>query len=148
LPGSASAPGRTSSSATIDAPPDGEPIPEPPPGYDDDLEPSGGRALAPPPVPEAVYARQDAPSGLTGADRAREALRRAQAARNPVGGGVGSTGSGSRGEPAAPSASGASFEELSADDPDLDGGSSGLVGVPLVVKVLGGTIIDERVEQA
>jgi DNA polymerase-3 subunit gamma/tau len=37
------------------------------------------------------------------------------------------------------------YDEPSADDPDIT--SAGLVGVPLVVQVLGGTVIDEIVEQ-
>ncbi|GAB2449968.1 DNA polymerase III subunit gamma and tau [Xylanimonas ulmi] len=37
------------------------------------------------------------------------------------------------------------YDDSSADDPDI--ASSGLVGVPLVVKMLDGTIIDEQVDQ-
>ncbi|MBE1875073.1 DNA polymerase III subunit gamma and tau [Myceligenerans pegani] len=128
------------------APPDDEPIPEPPPGYDDDLERSGVGGATSPPVPESVYATQEPPSRLTGAERAREALRRAQAARNPVTGGA--AGPAAQETSATPGAGGASYEELSADDPDLETGGNGLVGVPLVVKVLGGTVIDEKVDQA
>jgi DNA polymerase-3 subunit gamma/tau len=36
------------------------------------------------------------------------------------------------------------FDEPSADDPDL--ASASLVGVPLVVKTLQGTVIEERIE--
>ncbi len=38
------------------------------------------------------------------------------------------------------------YDDSSADDPDIV--SSGLVGVPLVIKTLNGTIIDEQVDQA
>lgn len=48
------------------------------------------------------------------------------------------------GRPSAPAA--ADYDEASDDDPDIT--ASGLVGVPLVLKVLGGTIIDEQAEQA
>ncbi|MBO0611058.1 DNA polymerase III subunit gamma and tau [Myceligenerans salitolerans] len=137
--------------ATTDANPAAhadDPIPEPPPDYDDDLEPSGSRAPTPPaapapaPAPETVYATQPATGRLTGAERAREALRRAQAARGPA------AVPGSREAPGVPNGIGASYDELSADDPDLEAAGSGLVGVPLVVKILGGTVIDERLDQA
>ncbi|GAA1859066.1 DNA polymerase III subunit gamma and tau [Myceligenerans crystallogenes] len=131
---------------------DDEPLPEPPPDYDEGyapepVRPAPSRRPAPAvhrdPTPDVAYA----PAGgrnLTGAERAREALRQAQAARGPApeqghSGGAGGT---------APTRSpAATYEELSADDPDIAGGN-GLVGVPLVVKVLGGTIIEETVEQA
>ncbi|WP_166851011.1 DNA polymerase III subunit gamma and tau [Isoptericola sp. BMS4] len=46
---------------------------------------------------------------------------------------------------AAPASPAADYDEASDDDPDIT--ASGLVGVPLVMKVLGGTIIDEQAEQ-
>ncbi|MBL0887245.1 DNA polymerase III subunit gamma and tau [Myceligenerans indicum] len=141
----ATAPASSTATAT---PPDDEPIPEPPPDYDDDLEPGGDRTPSPPPVPESVYATQGSPGRLTGAERAREALRRAQAARNPDAAGAATASTGPSGTSASPVGRAATYDELSADDPDLETGGNGLVGVPLVVKVLGGTVIDEKVDQA
>jgi DNA polymerase-3 subunit gamma/tau len=87
---------------------------------------------------------------MSGAGSAREALRQANERRaraangNPTEARTGTSAS-------APVASSASddgpdfYDEPSADDPDIT--SAGLVGVPLVVQVLGGTVIDEIVEQ-
>jgi DNA polymerase-3 subunit gamma/tau len=118
---------------------------------------TGASATEPPadydmPEPEPVYEEQaagPAKAPMTGAGSAREALRQANerraraangAAADPRAGAVASA-------PAAASpADGPDFyDEPSADDPDIT--SAGLVGVPLVVQVLGGTVIDEIVDQ-
>jgi len=93
---------------------------------------------------------------MTGAGSAREALRqanerRARAAAN--GAADPRSAAGARvGAPASVPASASPadepdfYDEPSADDPDI--ASAGLVGVPLVVQVLGGTVIDEIMEQS
>lgn len=148
----------------------GAPLSEPPPDYDDGPEPEpvyeesasaktaapGRAATAAPPAPDpaptapAHSAATNGASGINGAPatggaRAREMLRQAaerRAAGTPPARGT----SGS----AAPRATGPASDtmaddEPSVDDPDIT--SAGLMGVPLVVQVLGGTVIDEIVEQ-
>lgn len=56
---------------------------------------------------------------------------------------------GVRAQEAVPSSSAASpdpYDDAATDDPEI--ASTGLVGVPLVVKLLNGTIIDEQIDQA
>ena len=104
------------------------------------------------PEPEPVYEDQaPAPARppLSGAVSAREALRQANERRARAA--SGSPAEARPGTPAgAPRAASSDdgpdfYDEPSADDPDIT--SAGLVGVPLVVQVLGGTVIDEIVEQ-
>jgi DNA polymerase-3 subunit gamma/tau len=119
---------------------------------------SGASATEPPadydmPEPEPVYEDQaPAPerAPMSGAVSAREALRQANERRaraanaGPAEARPGTPASAPR---AASSDDGPDFyDEPSADDPDIT--SAGLVGVPLVVQVLGGTVIDEVVEQS
>jgi DNA polymerase-3 subunit gamma/tau len=89
---------------------------------------------------------------MSGAGGAREALRQANerraraasaAAEPRRGAAVDAAPSSARTAPAA--AEPDFYDEPSADDPDIT--SAGMVGVPLVVQVLGGTVIDEIVEQ-
>lgn len=123
---------------------------------------TGASATEPPadydmPEPEPVYEEQ-APTPaatpvrapMTGAGSAREALRQANERRARAAGATAADPrpNGAVGVPAAASpVDGPDFydDEPSADDPDI--ASAGLVGVPLVVQVLGGTVIDEIVEQ-
>jgi DNA polymerase-3 subunit gamma/tau len=119
---------------------------------------SGASATEPPadydmPEPEPVYEEQapaPARAPMSGAGSAREALRqanerRARAANGPP---AETRTSAPVSRPnAAPSDDGPDiYDEPSADDPDIT--SAGLVGVSLVVQVLGGTVIDEIVEQS
>ncbi|MFI2365531.1 DNA polymerase III subunit gamma and tau [Promicromonospora sp. NPDC019610] len=119
---------------------------------------SGASATEPPadydmPEPEPVYEDQAPPPPgppMSGAVSAREALRQAAERRARA------AASGGSAEPrtASPAASKATppgdtseyYDEPSDDDPDIVSG--GLAGVSLVVQVLGGTVIDEIVEQA
>jgi DNA polymerase-3 subunit gamma/tau len=118
---------------------------------------SGASATEPPadydmPEPEPVYEDQapaPARAPMSGAGSAREALRQAneRRARAANGSSTEARTSTSASVPAAASGYGPDFyDEPSADDPDIT--SAGLVGVPLVVQVLGGTVIDEIVEQS
>jgi DNA polymerase-3 subunit gamma/tau len=121
---------------------------------------SGASATEPPadydmPEPDPVYedqAPEPARAPMSGAGGAREALRQANerraraasaAAEPRRGAAVDAAPSSSRTAPAA--AEPDFYDEPSADDPDIT--SAGMVGVPLVVQVLGGTVIDEIVEQ-
>ena len=134
-------------------PPFAEDEPEPPvedPGPSDDPPRSAGpwaedrppapiaTVTAPAPAP-APAAQPTPPSpGLPGRPAespAEAAQRRALQARA------------ASSAPAVPAASSAPdpYDDSSADDPDIV--SSGLVGVPLVIKTLNGTIIDEQVDQ-
>lgn len=106
------------------------------------------------PEPDPVYEDQapaPARTPMSGAGSAREALRQAneRRARAANGNPTEARTSTSAGAPAASASlsdGGPDFyDEPSADDPDIT--SAGLVGVPLVVQVLGGTVIDEIVEQ-
>ncbi|MFC8799434.1 DNA polymerase III subunit gamma and tau [Promicromonospora sp. NPDC057138] len=117
---------------------------------------SGASATEPPadydmPEPDPVYEDQapaPARAPMSGAGSAREALRQAneRRARAANAAPVEARTSRSASAPAAASDDGPDFyDEPSADDPDIT--SAGLVGVPLVVQVLGGTVIDEIVEQ-
>ncbi|MEV0891979.1 DNA polymerase III subunit gamma and tau [Promicromonospora sp. NPDC050262] len=119
---------------------------------------SGASATEPPadydmPEPEPVYEDQAPPPAgppMSGAVSAREALRqaaerRARAVANGAPAEPRSTGStGSKATP--PTDTSEYYDEPSDDDPDIVSG--GLAGVSLVVQVLGGTVIDEIVEQA
>ncbi|WP_275006902.1 DNA polymerase III subunit gamma and tau [Promicromonospora iranensis] len=121
---------------------------------------SGASATEPPadydmPEPEPVYEDQapaPARAPMSGAGGAREALRQANerraraasAAAEPRRGTAVDTGPSSS-RTAAPAVEPDFYDEPSADDPDIT--SAGMVGVPLVVQVLGGTVIDEIVEQ-
>jgi DNA polymerase-3 subunit gamma/tau len=111
----------------------GVPLSEPPP------DPDG----APEPPPEDVPAPWERNAGARAAESSppagphvRETPR--QAAERQV--------RESRMQPAAPSAADRTddYDEPSADDPDI--ASTGLVGVPLVVQVLNGKVIDEVTE--
>ncbi|MDR7383649.1 DNA polymerase III subunit gamma and tau [Promicromonospora iranensis] len=122
---------------------------------------SGASATEPPadydmPEPEPVYEDQapaPARAPMSGAGGAREALRQANERRARAASGAdaeprrgtaaGAAASTSRA--AAPADEPDFYDEPSADDPDI--ASAGMVGVPLVVQVLGGTVIDEIVEQ-
>jgi DNA polymerase-3 subunit gamma/tau len=105
------------------------------------------------PEPEPVYEEQvEAPATppMSGAGSAREALRqanerRARAANGPPGEQRAGAPARAPGK-ASPDGKPDFYDEPSADDPDIT--SAGLVGVPLVVQVLGGTVIDEVVEQS
>jgi DNA polymerase-3 subunit gamma/tau len=117
---------------------------------------SGASATEPPadydmPEPEPVYEEQapvPARAPVSGAGSAREALRQANERRLRAA-------NGAPAEPRPVVAASAPrvlpddgpdfYDEPSEDDPDIT--SAGLVGVPLVVQVLGGTVIDEIVEQ-
>ncbi|MBA8810511.1 DNA polymerase III subunit gamma and tau [Promicromonospora sukumoe] len=120
---------------------------------------SGASATEPPadydmPEPEPVYEDQapPPPSGpsMSGAGSAREALRQAaeRRARAAASGAPAEPRNAAQTKPAAAASSdGAEFyDEPSDDDPDIVAG--GLAGVSLVVQVLGGTVIDEIVDQA
>lgn len=114
---------------------------------------SGASASEPPadydmPEPEPVYEEQaPAPTRApaSGAGSAREALRQANERRARAASGAPEARAVAQ-RPEAPSAAADFYDEPSEDDPDI--ASAGLVGVPLVVQVLGGTVIDEIVEQA
>ncbi|MFD2793699.1 DNA polymerase III subunit gamma and tau [Promicromonospora vindobonensis] len=122
---------------------------------------SGAAAAEPPadydmPEPEPVYEDQapvPASAPMSGAGGAREALRQANERRARAANGAPAEPRGGASAPAsastagtAPSADGPDFyDEPSADDPDIT--SAGMVGVPLVVQVLGGTVIEEIVDQ-
>lgn len=154
----------------------GAPLSEPPPDYDDGPEPepvyedsaptsaktaAPGRAAtaaAPDPAP-ATPVHSAAASGAsgtngasgangapaTGGARAREMLR--QAAERRAAGAPPARGASGSATPRAtgPASDTMADDEPSVDDPDIT--SAGLMGVPLVVQVLGGTVIDEIVEQ-
>lgn len=122
---------------------------------------SGASTTEPPadydmPEPEPVYEEQGpepARAPMSGAGGAREALRQANerraraasgAAVEPRRGGAADSGAGAP-RTTAPADEPDFYDEPSADDPDIT--SAGMVGVPLVVQVLGGTVIDEIVEQ-
>lgn len=116
---------------------------------------SGASASEPPsdydmPEPEPVYedrAPPPAKAPMSGAGSAREALRQAteRRARAANAGSAGPrTGAPATGTPASGDEPDF-YDEPSADDPDIT--TAGLTGVPLVVQVLGGTVIDEIVEQ-
>jgi DNA polymerase-3 subunit gamma/tau len=123
---------------------------------------SGAAAAEPPadydmPEPEPVYEDQasaPARAPMSGAGGAREALRqanerRARAANGASAeprGGASAAASASTAETASTADGPDFYDEPSADDPDIT--SAGMVGVPLVVQVLGGTVIEEIVEQA
>ncbi|MEV0950681.1 DNA polymerase III subunit gamma and tau [Promicromonospora sp. NPDC050249] len=127
---------------------------------------SGASATEPPadydmPEPEPVYEDQapaqasaPAPASLSGAGSAREALRQANERRARAASGAapesrGTTADAGASAPrtaVAPAGEPDFYDEPSADDPDI--ASAGMVGVPLVVKVLGGTVIEEIVEQS
>ncbi|MFI9488101.1 DNA polymerase III subunit gamma and tau [Promicromonospora sp. NPDC052451] len=117
---------------------------------------SGASASEPPadydmPEPEPVYEEQaPAPTRAptSGAGSAREALRQANERRARAASGAPEARAAvHRPEPQTGTGGGPDFyDEPSDDDPDIT--SAGLVGVPLVVQVLGGTVIDEIVEQA
>ncbi|MGW2093719.1 DNA polymerase III subunit gamma and tau [Promicromonospora sukumoe] len=120
---------------------------------------SGASATEPPadydmPEPEPVYEDQapPPPSGpsMSGAGSAREALRQAaeRRARAAASGAPAEPRNATQAKPTtAPSGDGSEYyDEPSDDDPDIVAG--GLAGVSLVVQVLGGTVIDEIVEQA
>jgi DNA polymerase-3 subunit gamma/tau len=92
---------------------------------------------------------------MSGAGSAREALRQANERRARAASGAapepgrGTTVGASASVPptaVAPADEPDFYDEPSADDPDIM--SAGMVGVPLVVKVLGGTVIEEIVDQS
>ncbi|WP_369370077.1 DNA polymerase III subunit gamma and tau [Promicromonospora sp. Populi] len=119
---------------------------------------SGASASEPPsdydlPEPEPVYEEEAAAPAtppMSGAVGAREALRQANERRAKAAAASDeprAAASAARAPGAAPSGDGTEFyDEQSADDPDI--AAAGLVGVQLVVQVLGGTVIDEIVEQS
>ena len=87
---------------------------------------------------------------MSGAGGAREALRQANERRARAASGAPDEQRTKAAAAPAPgrasSGDGADFyDEQSEDDPDI--AAAGLVGVQLVVQVLGGTVIDEIVEQ-
>ncbi|HEV6954308.1 MAG TPA: DNA polymerase III subunit gamma and tau [Promicromonospora sp.] len=121
--------------ASMSEPPGDYDMPEPDPVYEDQ-----GPAAARPPVSGAVSARE----ALRQANE-----RRARAANaGPAGPRQAPSGAPAAGGQAGAQATGEPdfYDEPSDDDPDIT--STGLVGVPLVVQVLGGTVIDEIVEQS
>ncbi|MFC7022823.1 DNA polymerase III subunit gamma and tau [Promicromonospora thailandica] len=134
--------------AAATEPPADYDMPEPEPVYD---EPAPSRPARPaqsaPPASTTTPSTTTPPArpAMSGAVSAREALRQANERRARAANG----GPEARSTPS-PTAAGADgpdfYDEPSADDPDIT--STGLVGVPLVVQVLGGTVIDEIVEQA
>jgi DNA polymerase-3 subunit gamma/tau len=122
---------------------------------------SGASATEPPadydmPEPDPVYEEQaSAPARppMSGAGGAREALRQANERRaraasaavaEPRRGATADAGASVQ-RTATPADEPDLYDEPSADDPDI--ASAGMVGVPLVVQVLGGTVIDEILEQ-
>ena len=108
----------------VEAPPEEE---SPPPPWDE------GPAPASRPQPAAPPAPATAPGGPQVRETPRQAAeRRVREAQQTPG-------------PARPGAGSAMDDEPSADDPDIT--SVGLHGVPLVVQVLDGKIIDEVTEQ-
>jgi DNA polymerase-3 subunit gamma/tau len=128
---------------------------------------SGTSAAEPPadydmPEPEPVYEDQapaqpsaPAPAPMSGAGSAREALRQANerraraasgAAPEPRRGTTADAGTSAPRTAVAPAGEPDFYDEPSADDPDIT--SAGMVGVPLVVQVLGGTVIEEILEQS
>jgi DNA polymerase-3 subunit gamma/tau len=128
---------------------------------------SGASATEPPadydmPEPEPVYEDQapaqasaPAPAPMSGAGSAREALRQANerraraasgAASEPRRGTAADAGTSAPRTAVAPAGEPDFYDEPSADDPDIT--SAGMVGVPLVVQVLGGTVIEEILEQS
>jgi DNA polymerase-3 subunit gamma/tau len=112
----------------------GVPLSEPPPDPEDPPEPSPEDV---PPSRVAHAHRNPASSGAPAGPQVRETPR--QAAERQV--------RESRSQAPAPSVEDGradEYDEPSADDPDI--ASTGLVGVPLVVQVLGGKIIDEVTE--
>ncbi|MFC6509129.1 DNA polymerase III subunit gamma and tau [Promicromonospora citrea] len=117
--------------ASVSEPPADYDMPEPEPVYEDQAP-----VAARPPVSGAVSARE----ALRQANE-----RRARAANaGPAATRPGPSGSPATGSPATDDPD--FYDEPSDDDPDIT--STGLVGVPLVVQVLGGTVIDEIVEQS
>ncbi|GAB2470219.1 hypothetical protein GCM10027063_08260 [Promicromonospora xylanilytica] len=120
-----------SGAATAEPPADYD-MPEPEPVYED-------------PVPD--HARPP----MSGAGSAREALRQANERRARAANGPAEPRGGAAAPVSAPTTPGPGdesdyYDEPSADDPDI--ASAGMVGVPLVVQVLGGTVIEEIVDQA
>lgn len=128
---------------------------------------SGVSATEPPaeydmPEPEPVYedqapAEASAPGGapMSGAGSAREALRQANERRARAASGAApesrrgtatDAGASAPRTAVAPAGEPDFYDEPSADDPDIT--SAGMVGVPLVVQVLGGTVIEEILEQS
>lgn len=128
---------------------------------------SGASATEPPadydmPEPEPVYedrapapASAPAPAPMSGAGSAREALRQANerraraasgAAPEPRRGTTADAGTSAPRAAVAPAGEPDFYDEPSEDDPDIT--SAGMVGVPLVVQVLGGTVIEEILEQS
>ncbi|MEU4363778.1 DNA polymerase III subunit gamma and tau [Promicromonospora sp. NPDC023987] len=123
---------------------------------------SGAATAEPPadydmPEPEPVYEDQGPAAvgaPMSGAGSAREALRQANERRARAANGAPAESRGGAAAPGSASAPGRAaqgdgpdfYDEPSADDPDIT--SAGMVGVPLVVQVLGGTVIEEIVDQA
>lgn len=114
--------------------PGAEPVRAPGPWAEDPV--AVATPVATIPAPAAPVAPAPAPSIAESIVEA--AQRRAQAARNAP----------APAPATAPTAAAEPdpYDDSSADDPDIV--SSGLVGVPLVIKTLNGTIIDEQVDQA
>jgi DNA polymerase-3 subunit gamma/tau len=90
---------------------------------------------------------------MSGAGSAREALRQANERRARAASGAapeprrGTTADASAPRTVvAPAGEPDFYDEPSEDDPDIT--SAGMVGVPLVVQVLGGTVIEEILEQS
>ncbi|MFD6138934.1 DNA polymerase III subunit gamma and tau [Promicromonospora sp. NPDC060271] len=132
------------SGASATEPPADYDMPEPEPVYEDQ-------------VPAAAPAQAPAPARapMSGAGSAREALRQANerraraasgAASDPRRGTTADVGTSAPRTAVAPAGEPDLYDEPSADDPDIT--SAGMVGVPLVVQVLGGTVIEEIVEQS
>jgi DNA polymerase-3 subunit gamma/tau len=130
------------SGASATEPPADYDMPEPEPVYED-------RAPAEAPAQASVPAR----APMSGAVSAREALRQANERRARAASGAAPdprrdapAKSGTSPTAAAPAGEPDFYDEPSDDDPDIT--SAGMVGVPLVVQVLGGTVIEEILEQS
>lgn len=132
------------SGASATEPPADYDMPEPEPVYED-----------PAPAQAPAQAAAPARAPMSGAGSAREALRQANerraraasgAAPEPGRGTTADAGASAPRTAAAPAGEPDFYDEPSADDPDI--ASAGMVGVQLVVQVLGGTVIEEIVEQS
>ncbi|MGI5188427.1 DNA polymerase III subunit gamma and tau [Promicromonospora sp. CA-289599] len=132
------------SGASATEPPADYDMPEPEPVYED-------QAPAQPPAQAAAPAQ----APMSGAGSAREALRQANERRARAASGAApeprrvaaaDAGASTPRTAVAPVGEPDFYDEPSDDDPDI--ASAGMVGVPLVVQVLGGTVIEEIVEQS
>ncbi|WP_154795769.1 DNA polymerase III subunit gamma and tau [Occultella kanbiaonis] len=116
--------------------PDDDIPPAEPPDFDDGPPPEpyrGGRAS----TPRSSAPGPAAPTGAGAPGSARDAAFAAARAAQ-------TNGAGPRGGDRPPSGPAASIDEPDMSDPDIE--SSGLIGAPLVARLLGGTVIDEITE--